>query len=170
LAYEDRLPLEVLTAEVPEIPWSHLQGSGIEVKHVAAPKLHDLWQRHTNNIIFRLPDEPAGHDMQGFPEGALSRVEVNRYERDPRAREACLRHWGYRCAVCDFSFEEIYGPLGRQYIHVHHIMELSRLPADYEVNPITDLRPLCPNCHAMIHRGIGPALTIEELRQRLRRQ
>lgn len=103
-----------------------------------------------------------------FPEGALSRVEVNRYERDPRARRACLEHWGYRCAACDFSFEERYGALGRNYIHVHHTLELSRVPQGYQVNPVDDLRPLCPNCHAMIHRGPGPALTIDELKRQLR--
>ena len=126
-----------------------------------------IWARHISTVLFRSPDEPRGLDGQGFPEGALSRVEVNRYERDPRARKACLNHWGYRCAVCDFSFEERYGRLGQDFIHVHHTIELSRcrrLPVD----PINDLRPVCPNCHAMIHRGTGPALSIDELKQQLR--
>ena len=96
-------------------------------------------------------------------------MEINRYERDPRARKACLDHHGYRCAVCQFSFEERYGPLGRNYIHVHHTLELSKVPPGYRVNPVTDLVPLCPNCHAMIHRGTGPALTVDELKQQLRR-
>lgn len=167
LDYEDCLPLEALTAEVPEMPWSHLQGSGIEVKPAAAPQLHELWERHTGKTFFRSPDELWTHGTETFPEGALSQIQVNRYERDPRARKACLERWGYRCAVCEISFEEIYGPLGREYIHVHHLKELSRLPADYRVNPVTDLRPVCPNCHAMIHRGTGPALAIEELKRQL---
>ena len=104
-------------------------------------------------------------DGQAFPEGALSRVEVNHYERDPRARKACLKHWGYRCAVCDFSFEEHYGPLGLDFIHVHHTKELSQVPPGYQVDPIKDLRPVCPNCHAMIHRGPGRALSVDELRK-----
>jgi 5-methylcytosine-specific restriction protein A len=37
------------------------------------------------------------------------------------------------------------------------------------VHPVKDLRPVCPNCHAMIHRGPGPALSIGELRRQLRR-
>jgi 5-methylcytosine-specific restriction enzyme A len=73
----------------------------------------------------------------------------------------------YRCAACAFSFEERYGPLGRDYIHVHHTIELSTVPRGYHVNPITDLIPLCPNCHAMIHRGTGPALTVHELKLQL---
>ena len=169
LDYEDRLPLEELRANVPEVKWDHIQGSGIEVSAAAVRKLSDLWQHHISEVIFRSPDQPRGLGDQTFPEGALSRVEVNRYERDVRARRKCLEHWGYRCAVCDVSFEERYGTLGRSFIHVHHLRELSQVPAGYKVDPVNDLRPVCPNCHAMIHRGPGPALALEELRQQLRR-
>jgi 5-methylcytosine-specific restriction protein A len=167
LHYDDCLPTEELNAAVPEMHWSHLQGSGIEVKPEALASLASLWEHHASEILFRSADEPCGAGSQGFPEGALSRVEVNRYERDPRARRACLQRWGYRCAVCNFSFEERYGPLGRAYIHVHHTLELSRVPQGYQVDPVKDLRPLCPNCHAMIHYGPGPALTIEDLKRQL---
>ena len=136
---------------------------------MAVRKLSDLWQRHISQIIFRSPDQPRGLDGHRFPEGGLSRVEVSRYERDPRARRKCLDRWGYRCAVCDFSFEDRYGMLGRAFIHVHRLRELSQVPAGYEVDPVNDLRPVCPNCHAMIHRAPGPALAIEELRRQLRR-
>ena len=149
--------------------WDHIQGSGIEVETAAVRKLSDLWQQHISQIIFRSPDQPRALAGQAFPEGALSRVEVNRYERDPRARRQCLEHWGYSCAVCDFSFEERYGTLGRNFIHVHHLRELSQVPPGYKVDPVNDLRPVCPNCHAMIHRGPGPALAVEELRRQLRR-
>lgn len=169
LDHEDRLPVEILRAEAPEVKWDHMQGSGISVPPPAVPKLSGLWARHTSTVMFRSPDEPRGGGEQAFPEGALSRVEVNRYERDPRARKACLDHHGYRCAVCRFSFEDRYGPLGRSYIHVHHTLELSKVPPGYRVNPITDLVPVCPNCHAMIHRGTGPTLSVEELKQQLTR-
>lgn len=168
LDYEDRLPIEQLKAEVPEVKWDHIQGSGIAVPPASAPKLHELWGRHTGTVLFRSADEPREVDGQAFPEGALSRVPVNRYERDPRARKACLNHWGHRCAVCGFSFEERYGPLGQDFIHVHHLLELSKVPPGYQVDPVNDLRPVCPNCHAMIHRGAGPALSIDELREQLR--
>ena len=35
--------------------------------------------------------------------------------------------------------------------------------ANYIVDPIKDLAPLCSNCHSMIHRR-NPPYTIEELR------
>ena len=82
LDFEDRLPVEQLKAEVPEVKWDHIQDSGIAVPASAVRRLHELWARHTSTVLLRSPDEPRGLDGQAFPEGALSRVEVNRYERD----------------------------------------------------------------------------------------
>ena len=50
--------------------------------------------------------------------------------------------------------------LRQDFIHVHHTLELSRVPPAYQVDPVNDLRPVCPDCHAMIHRGPGPALPV----------
>lgn len=111
----------------------------------------------------RLPEEVTGR----FLEGATTRITVNRYERDRNAREACIRYWGRSCVVCDFNFEDFYGPLGKEYIHVHHLEELSLGSGEYEVDPRENLRPVCPNCHAMLHRK-RPALGIEALREVLR--
>ena len=98
-----------------------------------------------------------------FPEGAKKEVTINAYERSSAARAACIAHYGLSCVVCGFDFEEIYGDLGRGFIHVHHIVPISSIGVDYEVNPIEDLRPVCPNCHEMLHRG-QPPLSIEDLR------
>jgi predicted HNH restriction endonuclease len=93
---------------------------------------------------------------------------VNAYERNPLARAQCLAKFGYSCCTCGFNFEHIYGELGRQYIHVHHLVPLSEIQAEYVVDPLKDLVPICPNCHAMIHRTI-PARSITELRAILER-
>ena len=100
-------------------------------------------------------------------EGARRKVTVNAYERNVKAREKCLEEHGYRCSVCKMCFEEYYGDIGRGFIHVHHRKELSSIRGEYEVDPIKDLCPVCPNCHAMLHRE-KPALSVDELRQRLR--
>ena len=39
----------------------------------------------------------------------------------------------------------------------------------YERDPLTDLLPVCPNCHAMLHSQ-APALQPEELGSRLKRR
>jgi 5-methylcytosine-specific restriction protein A len=106
---------------------------------------------------------PAGF----YEEGAVTRVLVNRYERDRAARAECIAHHGTTCIVCGFNFEQRYGELGRNFIHVHHVREISTLGPGYRVDPKTDLVPLCPNCHAMAHRKT-PALTPAQLRRRLR--
>lgn len=50
---------------------------------------------------------------------------------------------------------------------VHHLKKLADIKAEYEVDPIKDLQPVCPNCHAMIHRQ-DPPIEIEELKKQLK--
>ena len=99
---------------------------------------------------------------EGLPEGAKTTVVVNRYERNRFNRAACIDIHGDSCKVCGFNFGDIYGELGRGFIHVHHITPVSMLGENYQVNPATDLVPLCPNCHAMIHQH-NPPLDTQEL-------
>ena len=89
-------------------------------------------------------------------EGAKKEIIVNRYERNHEAREKCIAAHGCKCAVCGMDFEKTYGEIGRGFIHVHHIVPLSSIGKEYELNPITDLVPVCPNCHAMLHRQDPP--------------
>jgi HNH endonuclease len=106
------------------------------------------------------PDE-LPIDTQFF-EGAAKNVSVNAFERNSAARLACIAHFGWACQACGLDFEQRYGVLGSEFIHVHHIRPLSELRIEYEVNPVKDLRPVCPNCHAMIHRS-DPPLSVEVL-------
>lgn len=96
-------------------------------------------------------------------EGAKKEIVVNRYERNREAREKCIAAHGCKCVVCGMDFEKVYGPIGRGYIHVHHIVPLSSIGKEYELDPINDLIPVCPNCHAMLHRH-DPPLIVDELR------
>jgi 5-methylcytosine-specific restriction protein A len=64
------------------------------------------------------------------------------------------------------DFEETYGQLGRGFIHVHHIVPIATIGKEYKLDPVNDLVPVCPNCHAMLHHGAeGHVLTIEELKE-----
>ncbi|NDJ12862.1 MAG: hypothetical protein EBY17_16960 [Acidobacteriia bacterium] len=100
----------------------------------------------------------AGSEPALYSEGAQAKVLATRYERDPRARRACVSHYGTNCSVCDMSFGERYGERFSGIIHVHHVMPLSSTSKRL-VDPIVDLRPVCPNCHAVIHRE-NPPLSI----------
>lgn len=106
-------------------------------------------------------------DPNTFEEGAVTEVRLTRYERDPRARRACLERWACVCAVCGFDFEKRYGKIGEGFIHVHHLHELASVGKRIVVDPEKDLRPVCPNCDAMLHRQ-RPALSIAALKRRLR--
>ena len=85
-------------------------------------------------------------------------VQVSVFERSQKLRDDCIKAQGgkYECNVCGFDFKTVYGDeIGRDFIHVHHILPLSLMdntPKDYQPDPATDLIPVCPNCHAMIHR------------------
>ncbi|NOT64384.1 MAG: hypothetical protein HOP19_29550, partial [Acidobacteria bacterium] len=100
------------------------------------------------------PDEIV--TTQGFIEPALKQITVNAYERNLKARKACIGHYGYLCSVCEFDFEAQYGEVGKEFIHVHHLTLRSATKEEYEIDPINDLRPVCPNCHSMIHKKNPP--------------
>lgn len=102
-----------------------------------------------------------------FSEGAARTVTINAYERSPKARARCIEHWGAICAICGFDFGRVYGPEFSGFIHVHHVVPLSNIRRSYRLNPIRDLRPVCPNCHAAIHHARAEPLSIDELRKRL---
>lgn len=111
------------------------------------------------------PDELDA--QRPYFEGACRKITVNAYERDTKARKACIKHYGYRCAACNLDFAERYGALGKNFIHVHHIVPLANIGKKYTVNPVKDLIPVCPNCHAMLHRT-KEVLTIDELKKRVK--
>ncbi|MEN9481184.1 MAG: hypothetical protein RLZZ298_2579 [Pseudomonadota bacterium] len=129
-----------------------------EVVRLAFPEL---------NFVSTNPDEYDDEQATEYWEGSLKSVRVNAYERSGAAREACIRKWGYRCAVCDFDFQSTYGKRGQNFIHVHHLKPISEIGAEYQLNPEEDLRPVCPNCHAMLHR-FALLLSIEELKTSIR--
>jgi 5-methylcytosine-specific restriction protein A len=98
-----------------------------------------------------------------YVDGRVRTVIVNAYERNPKARAACLQHHGYDCAVCGTNFENVFGKLGRGFIHVHHKKPLGLMRKGYRLRPKIDLVPVCPNCHAMIHAK-KPPLTVLQVR------
>lgn len=102
--------------------------------------------------------------VTGAKEGDKHEVVVNKYERNPINREICLAIKGYACNICGFDFEQRYGVIGKSFIHVHHLIPVSKMGPGYVVNIEKDLIPVCPNCHAMMHRK-DPPYTPEEIRE-----
>ena len=112
-----------------------------------------------------LPNEVR--DSEVFFEGSVRQVLVNAYERNPVARVRCIEAHGCKCAVCGFDFGSAYGAGAEGFIHVHHIRTLASIGERYEVNPIEDLVPICPNCHAVVHLK-NPPYSVDEIKAILR--
>lgn len=106
-------------------------------------------------------DELSENDI--FPEGARRTIAVSAYERDPEARRRCIEHFGAVCYVCGFDFQETYGEIGKGFIHVHHLTPFAAQTDSRFTDPKTDLRPVCPNCHCMLHWR-NPPIPITELK------
>jgi 5-methylcytosine-specific restriction protein A len=131
-------------------------------------KVGNEWQAVNSKSIFNSPEEIESSNS--FPEGAQHKVTVNLYERNAEAREICIAHYKAICSVCSFDFEGTYGDLGKGFIHVHHLIPIGKIKKTYQVDPINDLIPVCPNCHSMIHKKTGEPYTIKEMKEIMRKQ
>ena len=110
-------------------------------------------------------DADRAAEADELHEGSVMQVTLTHYERNIDARNACIAAKGHKCAVCGMDFEETYGDIGRGFIHVHHLIPISSIGEDYVIDPVSDLVPVCPNCHNMLHRK-EPPLTPEEPKDR----
>lgn len=107
---------------------------------------------------------PDVSDGGSFHEGHVKTVTVNKYERSSIARRKCIEYHGLNCLICGLNFKERYGDIGDGFIHIHHLRPLHTIGEDYVVDYKEDLIPVCPNCHAMIHRiPNGDEMTLSEL-------
>lgn len=143
----------------------------VAVSDALTEKLEARWAKavaRTGLTPRRDAIDPGEVPARPYIEGATRRILVNAYERNNAARQACIDNYGPTCTVCGFDFIKRYGSIGRGFIHVHHLKQLSEIGRRYRLDPIQDLRPVCPNCHAMLHTRL-PSYSIEELKAMLRR-
>lgn len=121
-------------------------------KNTVVPVLKRLGFEVTAIIIDNanaLPEEVSEDTW----EGAKKTVKINKFERSASARLACIEHHGSTCTICGFDFAIVFGDDYLGFIHVHHVIPLSKINKRYKVDPKKDLIPVCPNCHAVIHYG-----------------
>lgn len=97
-------------------------------------------------------------------EGKKSTYYGVRYERCPKLRRQAIAIHGLLCKACDFDFEKAYGEHAKGFIHVHHVKPISEFGEEQVVDPVTDLVPLCANCHAIVHRKPQQLLSVEQLK------
>ncbi len=140
--------------------WSP-QASGNEIKPELIPVLDHYFDLTSEKLKLELNSSTVL-----IEEGESREIQLTRYERSPEARQGCLNYHGYDCSVCDMNFEKQYGEIGKKFIHVHHLVPLASIGEKYLLDYIKDLRPVCPNCHAMLHKA-DPPISIETLRRRI---
>lgn len=167
LIEHDRLDLS-LEAVVLETKWS---------KYFTGEELATARERLTRFGYFErrgIPAEDSAQlsaeelpDESKFPEGAKTKITVSAYERNPEARKKCIEHYKAICYACRFKFAKVYGDLGKEFIHVHHLTPFAARGEPRLTDPIADLRPVCPNCHSMLHRR-NPPIPIAELQEIIR--
>jgi hypothetical protein len=170
------IPLSELPKALPSLEASHYAALSIAANWQSPPNIRGAHSVGVTELL-SLPNpsyvSPAqdpvlvGSDEEATPavflEGGRVAVLVNRFERDASARRVCIAHHGLRCSVCGMSFGDRYGETMKDLIHVHHLVPLSAIGMKYQIDPIKDLRPVCPNCHSVIHRDASP-LSIEQAR------
>ena len=158
------LNIEVVKSKVPVKQKWPPQSSGTQIKAGNIGELESLWERFcVETDVYK---NMAVRELT-ISEGTSNEIVQTVYERNKYARMLCLKHHGYSCAVCDFNFEAVYGDIGKDFIHVHHLNQLSNIGEQHKTNPITDLCPVCPNCHAMLHK-VNPPYTIGELKGKMK--
>lgn len=164
----NRLPIEELNTRVRGVNWDRMQGSGVLVDPAPAKRLRTLWDEHL--LLLGGPpyvNDGSKDEVEVFDkDGRRKRVSHVVYERKAKLRKQCIDKHGYLCAGCGFDFEKFYGERGANFIHVHHKNPLAQADGPVALNPVKDMVPLCPNCHAMVHRH-NPILTIAKLRNLL---
>ena len=161
---DDDATLEPLAAHlVPRGPihdlvsWANMQGSGTTVAPDAAAELERLWAIHLGGSEAVVDASGASSAREGKRQEYLARSRYReRTLRDAKIARAIAAapDRKLRCEVpgCSFCFEDIYGDVGRNYAHVHHLDALAAAPGEVTTT-LDDLAIVCANCHAMIHKG-----------------
>lgn len=157
LSEEPIVSLAILQERFPDFKWTP-EGGGLTIPDRIANEIFPEIQGSTSFGF--APESPAA--VRLYAEGKVKTVTTKTYDRSPYARQACIEHYGYNCVVCKFNFEKAYGDIGRGYIEVHHLRQIADVGEEYLVDPVKDLRPVCANCHRILHK-CRPPLAIEDL-------
>ncbi|MCC3276696.1 restriction endonuclease [Arthrobacter sp. zg-Y20] len=154
----EQLPIALLLQRMPGLPWAGRAGLSA-LPDAAVPALRRIW----SEFIGPQPDPvvPGPGSVGGQ---WLRQQHVNRFEQDAEARRVCLAFHGDACAACGLDPASRYGAAGAGVIQVHLLVPGPDLAEDYRLDPVSDLVPLCPTCHAVAHTRVPDPLTPAEVR------
>ncbi len=105
-------------------------------------------------------------------EGTKKLTEVAVYERSSTLRNYAIQFFTkddrISCSCCTFNFGDFYGQdIGKGFIEIHHTKPIFKYDDEDLENTlkqaVTNLTPVCSNCHRMIHRNWKKPLEIQIL-------
>ena len=138
----------------------HVQHNGHTSMKVIGYYIQYVAQKQGLDLTHYKPSKPSY-----YLEGDVVESHGTRYERDPKAKRDCIAKYGCKCFICGFDFEKVYGEDGAGFIEVHHLKPISAYSGEHLVIPTEDLRPLCSNCHSMVHRRRPIPWDVEKVRE-----
>lgn len=103
--------------------------------------------------------------LESLSEGKPSKRYVTVFERNSKYRKQAIAIHGDSCFACGFNFGSFYGDYALGYIHIHHIIPISEFEVPKQIDPETDLVPLCANCHSVVHKKKDNTLSIAEIKK-----
>jgi hypothetical protein len=101
-------------------------------------------------------------------EGTKTEVLRLTTKRSRRLRDQAFRAANNICAVCDRDFSTILDGRGIRVLQVHHRKQLASCDAPV-ITKLSDLVVVCANCHLLIHLDPKQTLSVQTLRNMLRR-
>ena len=174
--FEEKTRNEVKKAILNCADWYKLsEYLNIEIEGIVAPKENPKTENTTNIVkvnnidLSRFESVFPEEVNEKYQEGSVKSVLVNKYERNPIAKTKCIEHFGTQCQICGFKFSEKYGAIFENKIHVHHIKPIAEIGEEYEIDPIKDLIPVCPNCHMVLHsKGKNEVYSVDEVKKMIK--
>ncbi|PPB50143.1 hypothetical protein C4K88_05615 [Arthrobacter pityocampae] len=158
----DQVALEPLVERVPGVLAA--AGRPVVIDGTEETAMRAVWRESFAPETASVDPAPGS-----LPPAARKRVDVDRFEHDPGLRRAVVAHHGSTCHACGLDFEHKYGLDGGDLVQMHHITPPEYVGADYDVDPLVDLVPLCATCHVVAHSRWPRPYGIGELREMLAR-
>lgn len=174
--FEEKIRNEVKKAILNCDNWYKLsEYLNIKIEGIVDPKENSKTENTTNIVNVNNSDLSRYESVfpeevnEKYQEGSVKSVLVNKYERNPIAKKKCIEHFGTQCQICGFKFSEKYGAIFENKIHVHHIKPIAEIGEEYEIDPIKDLIPVCPNCHMILHsKGKNEVYSVDEVKKMIK--
>ncbi len=151
---EDIITDEILKHEVFNNYSRVWQGTNFPLNEEQTNIIFYAWSMNKNSLASIIEDS---NDISK-PEGKIRYAVHRSKERNLSLRNKAVKRFQNKhegklfCELCNFSFEDIYGSLGKGFIEVHHIIPVSEMKKNHETK-IDELMMLCANCHRMAHRA-----------------